>query len=155
MSLQSQVYTSCATGIPGSRADANSFDHYPLSLLAESALPAGCFVWLGSDPQLYAINQGADQPIGLVEHQLSNALYPNEDPTLIPADEAISIATHGAFHVISSTEATPGQAVFANLEDGSIATASSASTLDNYIETKWSVITAAPAGQSIIIKRSR
>lgn len=150
MALQSQVYTSVAAGVPGSKADANTFDYYPQSLTAEVKIAAGTFVWTGTDPELDANYGGTTAPIGLVER---NIVYPNynvlEDGTLIIGEgETLTIATRGAFWVTTTTAAAVGDAVYASSANGSV----SAGAGD--VDTGWTVATAGAAGEIIIIKRS-
>lgn len=156
MPLQSQVYTSVAIGVPGSRADANTFDYYSQSLTAETDIIAGTFVWLGTDPELDANYGGTGAPIGLVER---NIVYPNYDvlsegTLTIAKDETLTIATRGAFYVTSTTAATVGQAVFALTTNGGVATGDTGADVAGAVETGWTVVTAGAAGETIIIKRS-
>lgn len=155
MTLQTQVNISVAVGVPGSKADANTFDYYPQSLTAEADITAGTFVWPGSDETLGNYG-GTDAPLGFVERSIA---YPNynvmEDGSLVIGEgETLTVATLGAFHAVTTTSATVGQAVFALTADGSIATDATGATVSGGVETAWKVVTSGDAGETIIIKRS-
>lgn len=155
MTLQSQVYPTVAVGVPGSKADANTFDYYPQSLTAEADITAGTFVWLGSNEK-FGNYGGTDAPLGFVER---NIVYPNynimEDGSMVIGEgETLTVATLGAFHAVTTTVATVGQSVFALTVDGTIATDAAGATVAGAAETAWKVVTPGDAGETIIIKRS-
>lgn len=156
MSLQSQVYTSVATGIPGAKADMNGFDYYPQSLTAETDIAAGTFVWAGTNPEIEAAYGGVGAPIGFVERNIAYQSYDvSENGSLfIAKGETLTIATRGCFHAVTTTNASAGQSVFALASGGKIATAGAGETVSGGVETPWQVITSGEAGETIIIKRS-
>lgn len=155
MTLQSQVYTTVAVGVPGSKADANTFDYYPQSLTAKADITAGTFVW--SEPnEKFGDYGGTDSPLGFVER---NIVYPNynimEDGSMvIGKGETLTVATLGAFYAVTTTVATVGQSVFALSADGTIATDVPGATVSGAVETAWKVVTPGDADETIIIKRS-
>jgi hypothetical protein len=154
---QSQVYTSVARGVPGAKADMNTFDYYPLSLTAETDITAGTFVWLGTDPETQADYGGEGAPIGFVERAI---VYPNYDvlgagDLEIQEGETLTVATSGCFWARTTGTAAAGQAVFAKTSDGTVSAAASGSTVSGSVETGWSVISGGEAGDAIMIKGSR
>ena len=155
MTLQSQVFTSVAVGVPGAKADMNVFDYYPQSLTAEVGIKAGTFVWLGTDPERQGNYGGTGAPIGFVER---NLVYPNYDPledgsNIVAEGETLTVATMGAFMATTTTVASVGQAVFAATVDGSVSAADAGSTVAGSVETEWTVTKAGAAGETITIKR--
>jgi hypothetical protein len=148
MSLQSQVFTSTAPGVPGSKADMNIFDYHPNTLTAEGDITVGTFVARGTDPATQG-KYGAD-PIGLVER---NIVYPNyellEDGSeIIVEGETLTIATSGAFWVVTQDAVTAGMAVQASATDGTVSGALGTAV------PGWFFETAGAAGETVIIKRS-
>jgi hypothetical protein len=156
MSLQTQVFSQAAAGIPGSKAAAGVFDYYPQSLQAETGLSAGSFVWPGTDPARQAKPSGAGLPLGLVERSLTYPGYDllGEGSLLISAGEILTIATQGAFYALSTTAAAVGQKVFAVLNSGAIKTGAAGAEIAGAVETSWRVITPGAAGEPIIIAAS-
>lgn len=148
MSLQSQVFTTTAPGVPGSKADMNVFDYHPNTLTAEVDLTVGTFVARGTDPATQA-NYGAD-PIGLVER---NMVYPNyivteEGSEIVSVGETVTVATRGAFWVKTADGVTPGMAVQASAVDGTVSGAAGTAV------PGWIFETAGAAGETVLIKRS-
>lgn len=155
--MQRQVFIDAAVGVPGMKADMNTFDYYPNNLLAEGVdgIAVGTFVWHGTDPATQGKYGGTGSPIGLVER---NIVYPNWDITddgseIIQEGLVLTTATYGAFWVKTTTVATVGQAVFALTADGTIATGAPGGTVTDAVETPWTVHTAGEVGDVIIIKR--
>lgn len=156
MALQSQVFTSAAPGVPGMKASLNPFVYHPNTLLSEGdEVAVGSFVWLGTEPELQAVNStaGSGKPLGLVER---NIIYPNYDVTstggmILPEGSALAIGIRGDYWAETSTAATVGQKVFASTTDGSVATGAAGATVAGHVETDWVVETAGAAGELIII----
>lgn len=153
-----QVTTRPAIGIPGAKADMNDFDYYPQSLVAESDIDIGSFVWLGTNKEVqasYAQKGETFSPIGFVER---NIVYPQlafdqEATSTVPKGSSLTIATRGSFYAVSTTDAVAGQDVFAFLSNGYIATAEEGSQVTDAVSTGWKVITGGKANEIIIIKR--
>jgi len=148
MTLQSQVYTTTAPGVPGSKADMNIFDYHPNTLTAEVDVTVGTFVARGTDPAAQA-KYGAS-PIGLVER---NMVYPNyivteEGSEIVAAGETLTVATKGAFWVKTADAVTAGMAVQASDTDGTVSGAAGTAV------PGWTFETAGDAGAIVLIKRS-
>jgi hypothetical protein len=156
MPLQSQVNTYAAPGVPGMKADMNTFDYHPNSLTAEAPIGVGTFVWRGSDPAAQGKYGGSGAPLGLVERNTVYPLYDiAEDGSAIVAEgETLTVATRGAFWALTTTAAIVGQSVFAKTADGSIAAADAGASVAGAVETGWIVESAGDIGDVIIIKRS-
>lgn len=153
MTLQTQVQTDVAIGVPGARADLSPFDYHPQTMQAEGAVFAGSFVWLGTDAETQARASGSGTPLGFVERAL---VYPSfealSEGTLEIADgQSMNVAVRGAFYAITKTDATVGQSVFADTADGSVLTGASGTSVSGAVETGWKAVTAGSAGETIII----
>ncbi|MDR1921106.1 MAG: hypothetical protein LBS31_05095 [Candidatus Adiutrix sp.] len=155
---QKQVYGDIAAGLPGMKAGQNSYNYWPNTPLAEGDVAIGTFVWPGTDPVAQATNAGEEdaEPIGLVER---NIVYINMDVTaqgsdLAPEGSTLTVATQGAYWVVSATAATVGQKVFAVSADGTIKTGAAGATVTGAVETPWVVTTPGDIGEPIIITRA-
>lgn len=154
MGFQKQVYTSVAPGVAGDLATPDQAIYQAVNFTAEEPCTIGNFVFASTtEPETQAVAAGSGAPLGLVQRNLS---YPNWDVTsagtlVVPAGSTLTVAILGDFWVVSTTDATVGQAVFAGETDGSISTDDAGATVSGSIETSWRVKKGGAAGEPIII----
>lgn len=92
------------------------------------------------------------KPIGFIQN-LAQAIigYGQSASMLIRGGVEVSPKVSGDFWVKSSTVATNGQKVFANVTDGTIATGAAGATVTGFVETDWYVSQGAAVGDLVII----
>ncbi|EPW1484677.1 structural cement protein Gp24 [Salmonella enterica subsp. enterica serovar Bareilly] len=143
-----------APGIPGAFASDNPHASY---VAGEGALITGPdglviarFAWVTKG---VAANEGTDAPAGFVPRDGqasvvewlagdSNTIYPGRECTLMVS---------GDFWALTTTAATVGQKIFASLTTGEIATGAAGTTMAGFVETGFSVASAAAAKEVIKI----
>lgn len=150
MSFQTQVNTYQAPAVAG---DFASINPRATAVAGEGALTAGAagvvignFAW--SDANGVVLNTGTGAPTGFV-HRETQALitaFLAESGLIIPQGLPVTLYTAGDFWVKTTTAATPGQKIFANLTTGAAQTGAAGATIGGYVETKWAV----PAGSSAL-----
>jgi len=154
MPAQTQVELYRDIGVPGAKASKNPAVYTVNNHIAIGPVPAGGFAWANpADPEATASAFGADAPLGFVER---NIVYPNYTPMdpgtlVIPEGGTLTIAVKGDFYAMSTTAAVLGQAIFADLADGSISTDDPGAVVAGAVETGWTVKKAGAAGEVIII----
>lgn len=154
MGFQTKVYTTVAPGVAGDLATPDQAIYQALNFIAEEPCTVGNFVFASATaPESQAVPGGSGQPLGLVQRNLS---YVNQNITspgtlTVPAGSALMVAILGDFWVVSATDATVGQAVFANATTGAVSTAAPGATVEGSVETSWRVKKGGAAGEPIII----
>jgi hypothetical protein len=154
MTFQTTVNRDPAVGIPGTPY---TFGPEEITVkIAAEAVTLGRFVFAGDDETgSTVVSSGAGQPLGLAvvtktEANLDLALF--EASMAVAAGNPVTVAERGGYFVVAATNAVKGQAVYANLTDGAIATAATGQTMAGYVETIWRVAASAPAGDPVPIK---
>lgn len=131
----------------------------------DAGVTVGNFVWADPDnptPDEYwgsgvlkALSTGtADvQPVALVRRNLSYYMYNVLDggTLVVPENAPLNGVVRGDYYVVSSTVATRGQAVFANLAGGGIQTGPAGTPIGGTVETSWVVTEGGPIGEVIVI----
>ena len=153
MTLQHHVSTGMPGGVPGSRAGFGPVVYYPNTLVGETPVSVGGFVWPGTNAAVQAKCSGTGVPLGFVER---SSVYPNFDIMSsgsldVPAGAALAIAVKGDYWAVSATDAVVGHKVYVSLAGGDIATYETGKSLSGFIETAWAVVTNGEAGEPIII----
>ncbi|QCE35648.1 hypothetical protein FAI40_10095 [Acetobacteraceae bacterium] len=87
----------------------------------------------------------------LREQQGLTTQYLQDATMSIPEGFGVVMVDGGDYFALSSTDATRGQAIFANTADGSIQTAAKGSTVSGAVDTGWIVTRGAPTGQVLIM----
>lgn len=156
MPLQTQVGFDVAVGLPGDLATPNQGIYQPINFIAEDVVTVGNFVYASATaPETMAVaySTGNAKPLGLLKRDMGYMNYDLMSPgTLdVPAGSNLTVAIKGDFWVVSSTNASLGDAVFADLSTGAISTAPAGTTVAGSIETNWKVKTSGAAGDMIII----
>ncbi len=117
-----------------------------------SGLMMARFAWRNAtNPQLLD-NGGTGKPLGFVMNNANATIgYLEGSSMTIPSGREASPVVGGDFWARSSTNATVGQKVFADLATGLIATGDAGSTLSGMIETDWYVASPGAASEVIVI----
>lgn len=155
--LQRQVNILPAIGVPGQHMSTNPLVSTQKSYCAADTVTIGGFVWAatvkGNDAFVKSTGRGA--PLGFAVREITNPLGYNESASnTVPTGFPVSVAVKGDFAVITGTEATVGQSVFAVLADGSIKTAAKDDDVDGAERTDYKVVNingGGAAGDIIVI----
>ena len=119
---------------------------------ASGGATIGRFAWTSGST---VSNAGSGKPKGII-HRESQALITTflaEGSYVIPQGLPVTIHNQGDFWVKTLTNATVGQKVFASLTTGQVKTDAAGATVSGYIETDWSVASAASANEIIIVTK--
>lgn len=152
MALQKVVGLSYAPGVAGDKATPHQSIYTPINFLAgEGSVQAGSFCWADAEKEGVAkgTTEGTDQPLGLVERNLS---YPNYTVTeagtlVIPQGFALQVAVRGDYYVVTTEAATVGGKVYVDKTNGKIL----AKNGGNGIDTGWVFATKGEANDTVII----
>ncbi len=137
-------------GIEGGRIMTNPIVYYCKALVALDKILCGNFVWRNGE----GVNKsGSGKPLGVA---LPISTYYNHDSfssasNSIEANEYLSVCLKGDLFATSNNDAEVGEKVYANLLDGSINTAVAGSSLENFIETDFYVVSGGNSGELIVI----
>lgn len=154
MNFQKSINQFQAPGIEGDFASINPRATY---LAGEGELVAGTagvtvarFAWVTSGK---VANSGSGAPDGFI-HREGQALITDwlgQQSMFVPMGRMITVSIAGDFWARTSTVATVGQKVFASLTTGQVQTGAAGATIAGYIETNFSVGSAAAANELIKI----
>ena len=154
MGFPNRVNQYPAPGVEGAFASNNPHASYNAGegalVTGDDGLTIGRFAWVTDG---VAENKGAGVPAGFVHRDgqasivewlapASNVIQPGRECTLMVA---------GDFRARTTTAATVGQAVFASLTTGEIATDAAGATVAGFIETSFTAQRDAAAGELIVI----
>lgn len=155
MGFQTHINQYPAPAVEGDFASANPHTSVlagPGRFIAgEDGLIIGRFAW--ADASGCVGNAGIGVPNGFI-HRDMQAVYFNlldEQTMTIPPGFMVTVHNGGDFWARTGATATVGQKVFASLTTGQVETGEAGSTIAGYIETKWTVASAASAGELIKI----
>lgn len=160
MAFQTQINTQPAPGLPGDFASLNPTATFPAGEGALVAAAGGCtigaFGWVQTDGRSVAnapASGTTTAPDGFVHRDLSGQISSlfDESSLTIPQGFPVSLFTAGDFWAISTTAASPGQAVFAATADGSLSTAAAGTTVSGAVQTRFYVASAGAAGDLVKI----
>lgn len=160
MALQKRVKLDIAYAVQGDRASMNDINYTVVNPIAGAPITIGTFVWAKSaDSNDVAAYGAAGALLGFVERWLAfptnEVIWRRDDANtgsmVVPEGFALQVARRGDFWAVSSTAATIGQKVFANIADGTIQTADSGQTVSGAVETEYYVKSAGAAGDLIMI----
>lgn len=141
--FQGQVNILPAIGVPGQHMSTNPLVSTQKGYCAADTVNIGGFVWEVTEEKNNAFvkSTGTGAPLGFAVREITNPLGYNESASnTVPTGFPVSVAVKGDFAVITGTDATVGQSVFAVLADGSIKTGEAGSTIDNAVETDYKVV---------------
>lgn len=141
--FQGQVNILPAIGVPGQHMSTNPLVSTQKGYCAADTVNIGGFVWAanGKNNDAFVKSTGTDAPLGFAVREITNPLGYNESASnTVPKGFPVSVAVKGDFAVITKTEATVGQSVFAVLADGSIKTGAAGDTIKDAVETDYKVV---------------
>lgn len=145
--FQGQVNILPAIGVPGQHMSTNPLVSTQKGYCAAATVTIGGFVWAATVAENVAENDafvkstGTGAPLGFAVREITNPLGYNQPASnTVPEGFPVSVAVKGDFAVITGTDATVGQSVFAVLADGSIKTGTAGSTVNGAIETDYKVV---------------
>lgn len=155
--FQGQVNTLPAIGVPGQHMSTNPLVSTQKGYCAADTVTIGGFVWEakvnGNDAFVKSTGEGA--PLGFAVREITNPLGYNQPASnTVPKGFPVSVAVKGDFAVITGTDATVGQSVFAVLENGTIKTGAESDTVNGVIKTDYKVVNingGGAAGDIIVI----
>lgn len=155
--FQGQVNILPAIGVPGQHMSTNPLVSTQKGYYAADTVTIGGFVWAepGKYNDAFVKSTGKGTPLGFAVREITNPLGYNESASnTVPKGFPVSVAVQGDFAVITTTEATVGQSVFAVLADGSIKTDTKGKVLEDAVETDYKVVNingSGAAGDIIVI----
>lgn len=158
MSVQTKININPAYGVDGDFASLNPIASAISPVAAYRAglggVLVGTFCWASLANEDLVINSGTGSPVGFVP-RVMQALVTNflsESSMLIPIGYEVTAIRSGDFQAINNGSASvTGQAVFANINNGSILSAAAGSIIANYVETGFFIALSAAQGELTII----
>lgn len=142
--FQGQVNILPAIGVPGQHMSTNPLVSTQKGYCAADTVTIGGFVWavtVGDNDAFVKSKGSTDAPLGFAVREITNPLgYNKSASNTVPTGFPVSVAVKGDFAVITGTEATVGQSVFAVLADGSIKTGEKGGNVDGAVETDYKVV---------------
>lgn len=143
--FQRQVNILPAIGVPGQHMSTNPLVSTQKGYCAADTVTIGGFVWAvtvdKNDAFVKSTGEGKVAPLGFAVREITNPLGYNQPASnTVPKGFPVSVAVKGDFAVITGTDATVGQSVFAVLTDGSIKTGTAGETVEGAIETDYKVV---------------
>lgn len=147
--FQGQVNILPAIGVPGQHMSTNPLVSTQKGYCAADTVTIGGFVWAVTVDQNDALDQndafvkstGTGAPLGFAVREITNPLGYNQPASnTVPKGFPVSVAVKGDFAVITGTDATVGQSVFAVIADGSIKTGTAGGTVEGAVETDYKVV---------------
>lgn len=147
-----------AAGFPGGIASANPRrSAIPGDLGFRSGaggVTVGAFGWVQADG-VTVLNKpvGTEAPTGFVLRDQTALItaYLAESTMLLPSGFNVQLMTGGDYFATATTEATPGQAVYASSTDGTIATGAVGKVPVGHVATGFVVTQGGAVGATIII----
>lgn len=153
--FQKQVNILPAIGVPGQHMSTNPLVSTQKGYCAADTVTIGGFVWAAPKNDAFVKSTGEDAPLGFAVREFTNPLGYNQPASnTVPKGFPVSVAVKGDFAVITQTDATVGQSVFAVFTDGSIKTGRAGDSIDDAIETDYKVVNingGGAAGDIIVI----
>lgn len=155
--FQEQVNILPAIGVPGQHMSTNPLVSTQKGYCAADTVTIGGFVWATTvkDNDAFVKSTGKDAPLGFAVREITNPLgYNISASNTVPKGFPVSVAVKGDFAVVTRTDATVGQSVFAVLEDGSIKTGNKGEDVADAVETDYKVVNingGGAAGDIIVI----
>lgn len=158
--FQGQVNILPAIGVPGQHMSTNPLVSTQKGYRAADTVTIGGFVWAASVNKndandAFVKSTGSGAPLGFAVREITNPLGYNQPASnTVPKGFPVSVAVKGDFAVITGTEATVGQSVFAVSADGSIKTGTAGNTIEDAVETNYKVVNingGGAAGDIIVI----
>lgn len=155
--FQKQVNIQPAIGVPGQHMSTNPLVSTQKGYCAADTVTIGGFVWATTENKndAFVKSTGTGAPLGFAVREITNPLgYNKSASNTVPKGFPVSVAVKGDFAVVTSTDATVGQSVFAVLADGSIKTGEKGGTVDDAVETDYKVVNingGGAAGDIIVI----
>ena len=142
--FQGQVNILPAIGVPGQHMSTNPLVSTKKGYCAADTVTIGGFVWAAvtvKENDAFVKSTGTDAPLGFAVREITNPLGYNESASnTVPKGFPVSVAVKGDFAVITGTNATVGQSVFAVLIDGTIKTGNAGETVEGAVETAYKVV---------------
>lgn len=139
--FQEKVNILPAIGVPGQHMSTNPLVSTQKGYYAADTVTIGGFVWAADENDAFVKSEGTGAPLGFAVREITNPLgYNKSASNTVPTGFPVSVAVKGDFAVITGTEATVGQSVFAVLADGSIKTDQKGGTIEGAIETDYKVV---------------
>lgn len=141
--FQEQVNILPAIGVPGQHMSTNPLVSTQKGYCAADTVTIGGFVWAvtGGNNDALVKSKGEDAPLGFAVREITNPLGYNQPASnTVPKGFPVSVAVKGDFAVITGTEATVGQSVFAVLENGTIKTGTAGTIVEGAVETDYKVV---------------
>lgn len=142
--FQGQVNILPAIGVPGQHMSTNPLVSTQKGYCAADTVTIGGFVWAANEEKkddAFVKSTGTGAPLGFAVREITNPLgYNKSASNTVPKGFPVSVAVKGDFAVITGTEATVGQSVFAVHADGSIKTGTAGVDVDGAIETDYKVV---------------
>lgn len=159
--FQGQVNILPAIGVPGQHMSTNPLVCTQKGYCAANTVKIGGFVWQVTvkendgevtvkendaevtvkENDAFVQSTGTGAPLGFAVREITNPLGYNESASnTVPKGFPVSVAVKGDFAVITGTDATVGQSVFAVLADGSIITGEASATVAGAVKTDYKVV---------------
>lgn len=165
--FQGQVNTLPAIGVPGQHMSTNPLVSTQKGYCAADTVTIGGFVWEATvkdndageatvkDNDAFVQSNGTGAPLGFAVREITNPLGYNQPASnTVPKGFPVSVAVKGDFAVVTKTDATVGQSVFAVLADGTIKTGQAGDEVDGAVKTDYKVVNingGGAAGDIIVI----
>lgn len=139
--FQGQVNILPAIGVPGQHMSTNPLVSTQKGYCAADTVTIGGFVWAVKENDAFVESTGTGAPLGFAVREITNPLgYNKSASNTVPKGFPVSVAVKGDFAVITGTDATVGQSVFAVLKDGTIKTGNTGDSFDDAVETDYKVV---------------
>lgn len=139
--FQKQVNIMPAIGVPGQHMSTNPLVSTQKGYYAADTVTIGGFVWAVENNDAFVKSTGTGAPLGFAVREITNPLGYNESASnTVPKGFPVSVAVKGDFAVITGTDATVGQSVFAVLKDGTIKTGEAEGSVENAVKTDYKVV---------------
>lgn len=140
--FQGQVNILPAIGVPGQHMSTNPLVSTQKGYCAADTVTIGGFVWATKkNNDAFVKSTGTGAPLGFAVREITNPLGYNESASnTVPKGFPVSVAVKGDFAVVTGSDATVGQSVFAVLADGSIKTGTAGDTVEGAEETDYKVV---------------
>lgn len=153
--FQRQVNILPDIGVPGQHMSTNPLVSTQKGYCAADTVTIGRFVWDAKENDASVKSEGTGAPLGFAVREITNPLGYNElASNTVPKGFPVSVAIKGDFAVITGTDATVGQSVFAVVKDGTIKTGKAGENVDGAVETAYKVVNingGGAAGDIIVI----
>lgn len=158
MGFSTKINYTWGKGFPGGIASANprrSAIPGPMGFVAGAAgVTVAAFGWVQADG-VTVLNKpiASEAPTGFVLRDQTGLIttYLGESTMTLPSGFNVQLMTGGDYFAAASTVATPGQAVYASLTDGTLQTGVAGTVPSGTVATGWIVTQGGAAGSTIII----